>query len=296
MRILVTGVSGQVGGALISRLRSHDLMAANREMLDLTKPDQIAQTLDKLEPELIINPAAYTAVDKAEDEAELAHLINATSPGLIAKWSEARGVPLIHFSTDYVFDGSGERPWREDDPTNPLSIYGASKLAGEKAVRDSGGSFLIVRTSWVYAATGSNFLRAIARRAVEQAELRVVADQFGAPTSAALIAEVITGLIDEGPDASRCASVDGVVHVSSCSETSWHGFATAIVAGLKSRGVRLAAEKVHPIRSEEYPTRAKRPRNSRLDLSRLREVFAIVPPSWADALSPELDHLAKLMR
>jgi dTDP-4-dehydrorhamnose reductase len=298
MRILVTGISGQVGRALLPGLHGHDLIAADRATLDLAKLEQIADTLDRLAPDLIINPAAYTAVDKAEDERDLANRVNALAPAALAAWASPRNAPLIHFSTDYVFDGSGERPWREDDATNPLSVYGASKFAGEDAVRAAGGSFLIIRTSWVYAATGVNFLRAIARRAAEQKELRVVADQIGAPTSADLIAETVNGMISDGANAFRdyCHSADGLVHLAATGETSWHGFAVAIVDGLRRRGVRLAVEQIHPIRSEEYPVRAKRPRNSRLDLSRLREVFGISPRSWIEALGPELDILAKTMR
>ena len=184
MRILVTGVSGQVGGALVARLpASATVLAADRSVLDLAAPQTIAGTLDRLAPDIVFNPAAYTAVDKAEDEPELAMRVNAEAPGAMARWAAARDVPLIHFSTDYVFDGSGERAWREDDAPQPLSVYGATKLAGENEIRSAGGTFLIVRTSWVYAAEGKNFLRTIARLARERSELRIVADQIGAPTS-----------------------------------------------------------------------------------------------------------------
>jgi len=298
MRILITGVSGQVGSALRTRLRAHDVIAADRAMLDLTRPDEIAPTLDRLAPELVINPAAYTAVDKAEDERDLAYLVNAAAPGAMARWAAKNKVPLIHFSTDYVFNGAGDRPWREDDPTSPLSVYGASKLAGEDAIRAAGGDSLVMRTSWVYSAAGTNFLRAIARRAREQKELRVVADQVGAPTSAASAAEAVVDIVADGLDGlrARCAEAGGIVHFANAGETSWHGFAVAIVEGLRSRGVSLAVEQVHAIASAEYPTRAVRPRNSRLNLSRIRQVFGIAPRTWSEALATELDLAATAMR
>ena len=196
MRTLVTGATGQVGGALVRALAEQvPIVAADRTRLDLARPWEIASVLDQIGPELIINAAAYTAVDRAEDERDLAIRINADAPGAMAQWAASRGVPLIHFSTDYVFDGTGNRPWREDDPTGPLSVYGASKLAGEIAVRAAGGRHLIIRTQWVYAATGANFLRTIARLASERKELRIVADQYGAPTSARLIADVVATMI-----------------------------------------------------------------------------------------------------
>jgi dTDP-4-dehydrorhamnose reductase len=296
MRILVTGVSGQVGSALAARLpASAIVLAADRSALDLAAPQTIAATLDRLAPDLIVNPAAYTAVDKAEDEPELAMRINADAPGALARWAATRDVPLIHFSTDYVFDGSGTRGWREDDVPRPLSVYGATKLAGENAIRSSSGTFLIVRTSWVYAAEGKNFLRTIARLARERSELRVVADQIGAPTSAALIADAVAGMFSQDLDAfrQRCARAGGLVHLAASGETSWYGFAGAIVEGLRARGVALAVERIVALASEDYPTRAQRPRNSRLDLSRLQTIFGMTPPPWQHALAPELDRLTR---
>ncbi len=296
MRILVTGVTGQIGGALLSRLpASATTIAADRSMLDLAAPRALPATLDRLAPDIILNPAAYTAVDKAEDEGALAMRVNGEAPGMIARWAAARGLPLIHFSTDYVFDGSGDRAWREDDAPQPLSAYGASKLAGENEIRAAGGAFLIVRSSWVYAAAGKNFLRTISGLARERKELRVVADQIGAPTSAALIGDVVVGMLAGGRDTLRecCKRSGGVVHMAASGEVSWHGFACAIVDGLKARGVKLAVEQIVPISTDQYPTKARRPRNSRLDLTRLQSVFGITPPSWQDALSPELNHLAR---
>jgi dTDP-4-dehydrorhamnose reductase len=299
MRILVTGISGQVGGALVPHLGGIGKIIAHDEFtLDFTDIEAIPRAFDRAAPDLIINPAAYTAVDKAEDEPELALRINAEAPAVIARWAAEHDVPLIHFSTDYVYDGGGDRLWREDDEPHPLGVYGKTKLAGENAVRAAGGAFLIFRTCWVYAAQGKNFMRTIARLALERKELRIVGDQIGAPTTAALIADCVTEVVSGGLDElrTRSAKANGLVHICASGETSWHGFTTAIVDGLKERGVPLAVEKTVPIRTEEYPTKAKRPLNSRLDLGRLDRVFGIVPPRWQDALVPELDALVSELR
>jgi dTDP-4-dehydrorhamnose reductase len=295
MLIMITGATGQIGSALIKSLGAgSSIMAAGRNELDLAQPGQIASTLDRIGPDLIVNAAAYTAVDRAEDDREMAFRINAEAPGAMASWAARRGVPVIHFSTDYVFDGTGTRPWREDDPANPLSVYGASKLAGDDAIRSARGSHLIVRTSWVYATQGTNFLRTIARLAMQGRELRIVSDQVGAPTSARLIADALAGMIgmDSTLLANRFAASKGMVNIAASGETSWYGFAVAIVDGLKARGVALAAERVVPIATKDYPTKAKRPANSRLDLTRLRHLFGVQPPQWNQALDAELDQLA----
>jgi dTDP-4-dehydrorhamnose reductase len=292
MRTLVTGVSGQVGGAL-ARVLAEQLptVAADRTRLDLSRPSEIASVLDQIQPGLILNAAAYTAVDRAEDERDLAFRINADAPGAMARWAAGCGVPIIHFSTDYVFDGTGNRPWREDDPTGPLSVYGASKLAGEEAIRAAGGENLIIRTQWVYAATGTNFLRTIARLALERKELRIVSDQYGAPTSARLIADVVATMIRSGLSNGIHLS-GGPINVAASGETTWHGFTNAIVEGLRLRGIKLAVDTVLPITTAEYPTKAKRPANSRLDLARLQKIFGVKTPNWSIALATELDCLA----
>lgn len=296
MRILVTGASGQIGGALVPRLMPlGTVIPHDSSSLDFTRLEAIPAALDRDAPDLVINPAAYTAVDKAEDEPALAMRINAEAPGVIARWTAEHGVPLLHFSTDYVYDGGGRRPWNEDDAARPLNVYGISKLAGEHAVGAAGGSWLILRTCWVYAAQGKNFMRTIARLALERTELRVIDDQIGAPTSAALIADSVAAIVAGGLDRlrDRAAQAKGLVHICASGETSWHGFASAVVEGLDQRGIKLAAERVTTIRSDEYPARAMRPHNSRLGLTRLQTVFGLMPPHWKAALSPELDSLAR---
>ncbi len=286
-------MTGQVGFALSSRLSMiGTVIPVDRSAFDLTKPKEILERLGELLPDVIVNPAAYTTVDRAEDERELAFLVNAEAPGVLARWAAERAVPMLHFSTDYVFDGRGSRPWRETDSTNPLSVYGASKLAGESAVRKAGGPHLIVRTSWVYGARGANFLRTVERLARERQELRIVADQVGAPTSAAIIADTVAAIFAQGADlATAFADADGLIHLTASGSASWHGFATAIVEGLRARRVPLSVERIVPISSAEYPMKAQRPLNSRLDLSRLAHTFGIIPPSWIDGLKSELDRV-----
>ena len=296
MRILVTGTTGQVGSALLSPLGAlGTVLPVVRADLDLSFGTSIKPALGRLKPDLIINPAAYTAVDQAEDEPDLAYQVNAEAPGIIARWAAGRGVPFVHFSTDYVFDGSGERPWREQDAARPLSVYGASKFAGEELIRAANGPHLIVRTSWVYAAQGKNFLRTVMRLAGEREELQIVSDQIGAPTSARTIAEAIARLLAVGGSdlAGSFAAAGGVVHLAAAGETSWHGFATEIVKGLRARGATLKVDAIVPIATEDYPTRAKRPRNSRLALDRLERLFGIIMPDWKQALDSELKEMVR---
>jgi dTDP-4-dehydrorhamnose reductase len=298
MRILLTGKSGQIGGALLPILTTkHDVIAPLRDAFDLSAPETLGDALNNFAPDLIINPAAYTAVDRAEDEADLAFIVNRDAPRAIAQWAARRNIPMVHFSTDYVFDGKGDHRLSETSPTGPLSMYGKSKLAGEDAIRMAAGPHLIVRTSWVYAARGSNFLRTIVRLACERDELRIVADQIGAPTSARIIAQAVERLIAGQLSGlgSRFAQAEGIVNVVAAGETSWHGFASSIVEGLRSRHVALAVKSILPLRSDEYFTKAKRPGNSRLDLTRLQHVFKVTPPTWQKALECELDDVAREM-
>jgi dTDP-4-dehydrorhamnose reductase len=284
-----------VGGALRLPLRAiGTVVTLDRSQLDLSLPALIPSVLSEVAPDLIVNPAAYTAVDRAEDEVEIAYRVNAAAPGKIAAWASMRDIPLIQFSTDYAFVGSGERPWREQDPTGPLSVYGASKLAGEVAIREAQGPHLIVRTSWVYAAKGKNFLNTIIALSRERSELRIVADQIGAPTPARVIARIVTTILEQcrSDMPARFAHAGGVINVATSGETSWHGFATAIVDRLRARGDRLETENIVPIRTQDYPARVRRPHNSRLDLTRLNRQFGIVPPAWEDALSTEFAQIS----
>jgi dTDP-4-dehydrorhamnose reductase len=297
MRILITGATGQLGKALTCRLQTCGLViTADRSIIDLSRPDTISRSLDVLRPDIIINTAAYTAVNKAEDEPELAMLVNARAPGMIARWAAQHGAALLHFSTDYVFNGDGEWRWTEEDSPRPLSVYGASKLAGEDEVRAAGGLSLVLRTSWVYASTGRNFLNTIAALARERTELRVVADQVGAPTTAASLADAVATALEGKNTVSEFeapfGAARGLVHISATGEASWHEFASAIVDGLRTRGVSLAVTRLLPISTREFASRAQRPLNSRLDLGRLQRVFGITMPHWYSALDTELDRVA----
>jgi dTDP-4-dehydrorhamnose reductase len=294
-RILPTGTTGQVGGALRSALwRQAEILAPQRSELDLSDLSTIAPVLDRMQPDLIINAAAYTAVDRAEDEEGLAFRVNAEAPKMIGLWAAARAVPLIHFSTDYVFNGSGARPWREEDSCDPLSVYGKSKLAGESGIREAGGMHLIIRTSWVYASSGNNFFRTIIRLAKERSELRVVADQIGASTSARLIADALQkiALMETNELANVFSKANGLVHLTNSGFTSWHGFASGILDQLKRRPIELRANAVTPIETKDFLTKAVRPLNSRLDLSRLRDDFGLETPSWQQALATEIQHFS----
>jgi dTDP-4-dehydrorhamnose reductase len=298
MRILVTGVTGQVGSALVARLPAPDtVVAADRATLDLSRPETIPAVLDALAPEIIVNAGAYTNVDQAEAEPALAAAVNAHAPATMARWAAPRAVPLIQLSTDFVFGGAGETPWREDDAPQPLCVYGATKLAGELEVRAAGGCFLILRTQWVYAARGKNFVRAIASLARERQELRVVADQVGAPTSAELVAQAIAAILAGGAEnvRQRCTQTRGLVHFAASGAASRHKVAGAIVAGLRARGCALAVERILPVASTEFPTPAKRPLNSRLDLTRWQMVLRQTPPPWQAELEDVLDEIAKEM-
>lgn len=281
--ILLTGVNGQVGHALRTQLADYQVTALSRDQLDLSNADQIRQVIQQVKPQLIINPAAYTAVDKAESEVELAHAINATAPQIMAEEAAKLGAQLIHFSTDYVYDGTKTAAYVETDTVNPVSVYGKTKLAGEDAIRAVGLPHLILRTSWVYGAYGKNFLKTILRLAAEREELRIVADQVGAPTNSTNIAEAVASLV-KVLDA-QDISFTGTYHLVNTGEVSWHGFASEIVSQYSAlqaeRGwPALLVKTISPIATTDYPTPAARPANSRLDTHQLKQVFGVALPAW----------------
>jgi dTDP-4-dehydrorhamnose reductase len=280
--ILLTGVNGQVGWELRRSLQGlGTIHAPLRDELDLSNPDALREAVRSLRPSLIVNPAAYTAVDKAESERDAAYAINAIAPGVFAEEARRLDIPLIHYSTDYVFAGDGTNLWHEDSETGPVNVYGASKLAGEEAIRASGCKHLVLRTSWVYGARGKNFLLTMLKLGRERETLNVVADQIGAPTWCRTIADVTTHIIASRPD---WQAVSGAYHLVNAGETSWHGFAEHIFEIAAARGEKVP-NAVGAIASEAYPTPARRPKNSRLSLDKLSQTFGLVPPTWDESLA-----------
>lgn len=282
MTILLLGANGQLGqelqralaplGAIVATTRSGVLPDGSAcEGADFDQPGSLTALLDRLRPSVVVNAAAYTAVDRAEEDRDAAFRANAEAPGVLARWCAQAGVPLVHYSTDYVFDGQGTRPYREDDATAPLGVYGASKLAGEDAIRAAGGRHLIFRTAWVYASHSGNFLRTMLRVGADRDVLRVVADQVGTPTPAALIADVTAQALQHD------GALSGTWHLTATGETSWHGFAEAIMAGT-GLGCPVA-----PIASADYPQAASRPPHSVLDCGKLIGHFGPLP-DWEHAL------------
>jgi dTDP-4-dehydrorhamnose reductase len=281
MKILITGRQGQVAQELQRALAGlGEQVVLGREQLDFSQQQTVAETVRAIAPDLIINAAAYTAVDQAESEPALAFVINATSPGMLAQIAADLSVPLIHYSTDYVFDGEKASPYDEQDLTLPLGVYGSSKLAGEQAIRAIGGQHLILRTSWVYSTHGRNFLLTMQKLLQERDELKVVDDQIGAPTWAGTIARSTRQLIERWRDGQPGAW--GTYHLTASGETSWFGFAQAIGRALIEQDKRCA--ELWPIPSSDYPTPAARPLNSRLDCSLLEREWGVRQPHWHDAL------------
>lgn len=282
LEILIIGRNGQVGRELQYRLaNAGTLHVPTREQFDLTRPEQMREHIQAVRPDLIINAAAHTGVDLAESEEVLALAINATAPTVMAEEAARLGVPFVHYSTDYVFDGSKQGPYIEEDAGNPLNAYGRTKLAGEEAIRAVGGEHLILRTSWVYSLHGRNFLLTMQRLLQEKPELRIVADEIGAPTWAGTIAEATGSLIAHWRDG--YPGPWGVYHLSGLGETSWFGFAEEIGRHLQAEG--NACAKLVPIPSRDYPTPAERPLNSRLDCSRLQARWDIQLPHWQAGLT-----------
>jgi dTDP-4-dehydrorhamnose reductase len=289
MRILITGADGQVGWECRRSLQSlGTLLVVNRAQCDLTHPDAIRAAVRDREPDLIINAAAYTAVDRAETETAVADAVNAVAPAVLAEEAKRSGAAMIHLSTDYVFDGCKASPYGEADPCNPLSAYGRTKRQGEEAILAMAAPAVILRTSWIYAMRGSNFLRTIVRLAREREELRIVDDQWGAPTWARSVADGIAAIAaragrDRASIAASFAERGGIYHMTAAGRTNWHQFATRILQLLPDPARRL--RELTPIASAQYPTAARRPANSVLDCTRLAQDWGIALPAWDDALA-----------
>ena len=296
MKVMLIGTSGQVGWELARSLQPlGEVVALDQAECDLSRPESVAGCVAAVAPDLIVNAAAYTAVDKAESEEALATRINGDAVGELACAARKQGALLIHYSTDYVFDGTKTGAYEEDDPVAPLNAYGRSKLAGEQAIQAAGGDYLILRTTWVYAARGSNFVRTMLRFGVERERLSVVADQIGAPTWARNIADATAQIAAlAGVERRRSRFGSGIFHIAGGGETSWHGFAEAIFAGVRQTmpECQLKVTAVEPIDSAAYSTPAKRPLNSRLDQRRLANRFGIVMPPWHQSLQRCIEEMA----
>jgi len=284
MKLLLLGKNGQVGWELQRSLAPLGELIAldsgSREMCgDFTDPAELARTVRKVAPDVIINAAAYTAVDKAESEPELARTINALAPGVLAEEALRANSWLIHYSTDYVFDGSGDQPWLETDATAPLNVYGATKLEGEQLIQQSGCRHLILRTSWVYGARGGNFIRTMLRLARERDSLDIIDDQVGAPTGADLLADVTAHAIRS---ALQRPEVSGLYHLVAGGEVSWHGYARFVIdfAARSGIDIKVARDAIQPVPTSAFPTPAKRPHNSRMNTTKLRQTFGLHLPSW----------------
>jgi len=301
MRILLTGVSGQVGGDLLPMLEPFStVIAPGRSELDLRDRGAIQDFIREIRPDWVINPAAYTAVDQAESEPEVAYAINAEAARAIGDAAAELRIPVIHFSSDYVYSGEGSAPWVETDAPGPMGTYGLSKLAGDRALADSGAAHLIFRTSWVYGSRGRNFLRTILHLAQQRDELRIVDDQHGAPTWSRELGRVVAHVVKKISERSvtqgasvhdAVHAVRGIYHAANAGETTWFGFAREILRlGAEARPEMKLARLV-PIPTSEYPTPAKRPRNSRLDCSRLRDVFGVTMPPWQQSTAAVMREL-----
>ncbi|TCP08487.1 dTDP-4-dehydrorhamnose reductase [Crenobacter luteus] len=289
MKVLLTGGSGQLGRALRPALAGlGEVIAPPRAGFDLGQPAALAARLDALRPELVVNAAAYTAVDAAEDDRDTAFAVNADAVDALARWAARHGVPLVHFSTDYVFDGALGRPCRESDAPHPLNVYGASKLAGERAALASGARALVLRVGWLYGPNPGNFLATMLRLLAERDKVRVVADQFGTPTDTGFVAAAAVAALRD------CLAHDagwGLYHLAASGATSWHGYAVEIARQATARGLplRCAARAIVPLASADWPTRARRPADTRLDTSLFTRTFGVAPPNWRRRLAAVLD-------
>ena len=285
MKILLLGKNGQVGWelqrslAVLGEVVALDFDSPGPLKADFSNPESLSATVRAVAPQIIVNAAAHTAVDKCESEPGLARALNATAPAVLAREAKASGAWLLHYSTDYVFDGSGSTPWVEDSPTGPLNVYGASKLEGEQAIRASGCQHLILRTSWVYAARGSNFAKTMLELGAERERLSVIDDQFGAPTGAELLADISTHALRT---ALQRAEVAGTYHAVAQGQTSWHGYARHVIAFARAAGkpIKVAQAAIEPVPTSAFPTPAKRPANSRMNTHKLRDTFGLALPAW----------------
>lgn len=285
MKILLLGKNGQVGWelqrslSLLGEVVALGFDSPSSLTADFSMPESLAQTVRAVAPQIIVNSAAHTAVDKAESEPERARAINASAPGVLAREAAKLGAWLVHYSTDYVFDGSGSTPWVEDSPTGPLSVYGKTKLEGEELIRKSGCKYLIFRTSWVYAARGGNFAKTMLRLAKERDRLTVIDDQIGAPTGADLLADLSSLALRT---AMSKPEVAGTYHAVASGETSWHGYATHVIDVARSVGVdvKVAPDAIERVPTSAFPTPAKRPHNSRMNTEKLRTTFGVTLPTW----------------
>jgi dTDP-4-dehydrorhamnose reductase len=289
MKILLLGKNGQVGYELLTTLAPlGEVTALGRTELDLTNTAAIRSTVRRINPAIIVNAAAYTAVDKAEAEPELAMAINANAPGILAQEAAACNALLVHYSTDYIFDGTKNEPYTEQDTPNPLSAYGKTKLAGEEAICSAGCRHLILRTSWVYGLRGQNFLLTIMRLAAERSELKVVADQHGAPTWCRLIAQVTATML---ANLSLTTTSPGLYHLTAAGATTWHGFAEAIINQAAAKGLLKNKPALKALTTDQYPTPATRPANSRLSCARLEKYYNLTLPPWQNQLKTVLDEI-----
>jgi dTDP-4-dehydrorhamnose reductase len=296
MKILLTGKDGQVGFELVRALAPlGKVVAVGRSDCDLGDADALRALVRSIAPDLIVNPAAYTAVDKAESERDLAFAVNARAPGILGEEAARLGALLIHYSTDYVFDGAGQAPWTEADTPAPQSVYGSSKLAGERALAQACDRHLVLRASWVLGVHGGNFAKTMLRLAAERDRLTVVDDQFGAPTSASLLADLTAHLVRQYARNGAEAFPYGTYHVAAAGETSWYDYARFVLDAAQRAGMLLRAgpADVLPVHTAAYPTAAKRPANSRLDTSLFRHTFGLRLPPWQDGVHEVLRHLLR---
>lgn len=295
MKILLFGKEGQVGWELQRSLSTvGDLVASEQHELDFENPDDVRGWVRRHEPDIIVNAAAYTAVDHAEAEPEKAYRINAEAVGVLAEEAKRLNAWLVHYSTDYVFDGEKNGPYEEDDLPNPLSVYGRTKLDGEERIRKCHAKHMIFRTSWVFGARGKNFAKTMLRLAKERETLSVIADQYGAPTSASLIADVTALALHRAMQNWSHTDLAGTYHLVARGETSWYGYAQYVVTVARERGIILKTvpEAICPIQTEAYPLPAKRPRNSRLNVSKLTSVFGVHLPDWHNHVRRLIEELA----